>query len=151
MVFCDSSDLDGERSSECLFYFGSFLVEELLKLFDIHFFEIYFGDCDRSRIFALRKDSVRRTAPDLEFWQAVPLSHPYRNSVRKRPQIWSSGKFLSFAIICLLVKLGFIPSEMAILLVTSRQNIANIRKYLLKRYFEKDGIPADFDREIQTL
>ena len=53
--------------------------------------------------------------------------------------------------ICLLVKLGFIPSEMAILLVTSRQNIANIRKCLLKRYFEKDGIPADFDREIQTL
>ena len=53
VVFGDASDLDRQGPVHCLLNFLLFLEEEFLKLFVIHFFEIYFGDCEKSRIFAL--------------------------------------------------------------------------------------------------
>lgn len=53
VVLGDSSDLYGEGPAHCLLNFLLFLEEELLELFEIHFFEIYFGDCEKSCIFAL--------------------------------------------------------------------------------------------------
>lgn len=53
--------------------------------------------------------------------------------------------------VCLLVKLGFGPSELSILTGLSASNISNIRKRLLMKMTGKDGSTKDFDRYIRSL
>ena len=53
--------------------------------------------------------------------------------------------------ICILIKLGFSPSEIGIIQGNSLQYIANIRKRLYGKIFGKDGSAKDFDKFIKTL
>ncbi len=53
--------------------------------------------------------------------------------------------------LCVLIRLGFIPTEMAILLSTSRSNITNIRSRLTEKLFGKKGSSSDFDILISQL
>ena len=54
-------------------------------------------------------------------------------------------------IICLLVRTGFIPSDISILTDLSQSNISNIRKRLLMKITGIDGSPKDFDTYIISL
>ena len=53
--------------------------------------------------------------------------------------------------LCLLVKLGFAPSQINMLTGRSLQDIANIRKRMYNRITGKDGSSRDFDRYIKYL
>ena len=53
--------------------------------------------------------------------------------------------------LCLLVKLGFTPSQINMLTGRSLQDIANIRKRMYNRITGKDGSSRDFDRYIKYL
>ena len=53
--------------------------------------------------------------------------------------------------LCLLVKLGFAPSQINMLTGRSRSDITNIRKRLYNRITGKDGTSKDFDRYIKSL
>ena len=53
--------------------------------------------------------------------------------------------------LCLLVKLGFAPSQISLLTGRSRSDITNIRKRLYNRITGKDGTSKDFDRHIKSL
>ena len=53
--------------------------------------------------------------------------------------------------LCVLTRLGFIPTEMAMLLATSRSNITNIRSRLMIKLFGEDGSATDFDRRIANI
>lgn len=53
--------------------------------------------------------------------------------------------------LCVLTRLGFIPTEMAALLATSRSNIANIRSRLMVKLFGEEGSTTDFDRRIAEI
>ena len=53
--------------------------------------------------------------------------------------------------LCVLTRLGFIPTEMAMLLATSRSNITNIRSRLMMKLFGVDGSATDSDRRIATI
>lgn len=53
--------------------------------------------------------------------------------------------------LCVLTRLGFIPTEMATLLATSRSNIANIRSRLMVKLFGEEGSTTDFDRRIAEI
>lgn len=53
--------------------------------------------------------------------------------------------------LCVLTRLGFIPTEMAMLLATSRSNITNIRSRLMMKLFGVDGSATDFDRRIANI
>ena len=53
--------------------------------------------------------------------------------------------------LCLLVKLGFAPSQISLLTGRSRSDITNIRKRLYNRITGKDGTSKDFDRRIKSL
>ena len=53
--------------------------------------------------------------------------------------------------LCLLVKLGFAPSQISLLTGRSLQDIANIRKRMYNRITGKDGSSRDFDRYIKSL
>ena len=53
--------------------------------------------------------------------------------------------------LCLLVKLGFAPSQINMLTGRSLQDIANIRKRMYNRITSKDGSSRDFDRYIKSL
>ena len=53
--------------------------------------------------------------------------------------------------LCLLVKLGFAPSQINMLTGRSLQDIANIRKRMYNRITGKDGSSRDFDRYIKSL
>ena len=53
--------------------------------------------------------------------------------------------------LCLLVKLGFTPSQISMLTSRSLQDIANIRKRMYNRITGKDGSSRDFDRYIKSL
>lgn len=53
--------------------------------------------------------------------------------------------------IIMLIRLHFLPTEIAVLLNTSIQSITNSRKRLLVKMFGKTGGAKDFDREIQQL
>ena len=53
--------------------------------------------------------------------------------------------------LCLLVKLGFTPSQINMLTGRSLQDIANIRKRMYNRITGKDGSSRDFDRYIKSL
>ena len=53
--------------------------------------------------------------------------------------------------LCVLTRLGFIPTEMAALLATSRSNIANIRSRLMVKLFDEEGSTTDFDRRIAEI
>ena len=53
--------------------------------------------------------------------------------------------------LCLLVKLGFAPSQINMLTGRSLQDIANIRKRMYNRITGKEGSSRDFDRYIKSL
>ena len=53
--------------------------------------------------------------------------------------------------LCLLVKLGFAPSQINMLTGRSLQDIANIRKRMYNRITGKDGSSRDFDKFIKSL
>ena len=53
--------------------------------------------------------------------------------------------------LCLLVKLGFAPSQINMLTGRSLQDIANIRKRMYNRITGKDGSSRDFDRYVKSL
>ena len=53
--------------------------------------------------------------------------------------------------LCLLVKLGFAPSQISLLTGRSLQDIANIRKRMYNRITGKDGSSRDFDKFIKSL
>ena len=53
--------------------------------------------------------------------------------------------------LCLLVKLGFAPSQISLLTGRSRSDITNIRKRLYNRITGKNGTSKDFDRYIKSL
>ena len=53
--------------------------------------------------------------------------------------------------LCLLVKLGFTPSQINMLTGRSLQDISNIRKRMYNRITGKDGSSRDFDRYIKYL
>ena len=49
-------------------------------------------------------------------------------------------------LICLLVRLDFVPAEICILTDLSSSNISNIRKRLLEKMTGREGSPKDFDK-----
>ena len=53
--------------------------------------------------------------------------------------------------LCLLVKLGFAPSQISLLTGRSRSDITNIRKRLYNKITGKDGTSKDLDRYIKSL
>ena len=53
--------------------------------------------------------------------------------------------------LCLLVKLGFTPSQINMLTGRSLQDISNIRKRMYNRITGKDGSSRDFDRYVKSL
>ena len=54
-------------------------------------------------------------------------------------------------LICLLVRLDFVPAEICILTDSSSSNISNIRKRLLVKMTGHEGSPKDFDKYIKAL
>ena len=54
-------------------------------------------------------------------------------------------------LICLLVRLDFVPAEICILTDLSSSNISNIRKRLLEKMTGREGSPKDFDKYIKSL
>ena len=53
--------------------------------------------------------------------------------------------------VCYLVWIGFTPTEMSILLTTTKQNISTIRSRLLRKLFNVDGKSEDFDKKIKEV
>ena len=53
--------------------------------------------------------------------------------------------------LCMLIKLRFIPSEMAILTNSSPQTVTNMRVRLLEKIFCEKGGARDLDRRIREL
>ena len=53
--------------------------------------------------------------------------------------------------VCYLVWMGFTPTEMSILLTTTKQNISTIRARLLRKLFNVDGKSEDFDKKIKEV
>lgn len=53
--------------------------------------------------------------------------------------------------ICMLVRLNFKPLEISNLTGFSQGNITNIRRRLLKKLFDKEGRPGEFDRLIMQI
>ena len=54
-------------------------------------------------------------------------------------------------LICMLVRLDFVPAEICILTDLSSSNISNIRKRLLEKMTGREGSPKDFDKYIKSL
>ena len=54
-------------------------------------------------------------------------------------------------LICLIVRLDFVPAEICILTDLSSSNISNIRKRLLEKMTGREGSPKDFDKYIKSL
>ena len=54
-------------------------------------------------------------------------------------------------LICLLIRLNFVPAEICILTDSSSSNISNIRKRLLVKMTGHEGSPKDFDKYIKSL
>lgn len=53
--------------------------------------------------------------------------------------------------VCMLVRIGFTPSDISILTGLSQSNISNIRKRLLTKLTGRNGSPKDFDTYITNL
>lgn len=54
-------------------------------------------------------------------------------------------------LICMLVKLNFVPAEICTLTGLSSSNVSNIRKRLLVKMGGREGSPKDFDKYIKSL
>ena len=54
-------------------------------------------------------------------------------------------------LLCILIKVGFRPSEIAILMSMTPQNITNLRARLNKKMFHADKGARDFDEKIVNL
>jgi hypothetical protein len=79
-------------------------------------------------------------------WQEVYALMP--NFMAKLSRYDLSAKEQS---VCALVKLRFIPSEMASLTSSSPQSITNLRVRLHERIFGSKGGARDFDQKIRAL
>jgi len=64
---------------------------------------------------------------------------------------WQSRLSDSEYHVCLLVRAGFSPADIGILMQQSPSNISNIRKRLYQKMTGKDGSPKDFDKYIKSL
>ena len=64
---------------------------------------------------------------------------------------WQSRLSDSEYHVCLLVRAGFSPADIGILMQQSPSNISNIRKRLYLKMTGKDGSPKDFDKYIKSL
>ena len=64
---------------------------------------------------------------------------------------WESRLSSNDYLVCLLVKIGFIPGEISILTGLSVSNISNIRKRLLMKMTGREGSAKDFDKYIRSL
>lgn len=53
--------------------------------------------------------------------------------------------------VCVLIKIGFTPTEIAILTSSSKSNISSIRSRLYTKIFKKNGISKDLDEFILSL
>ena len=53
--------------------------------------------------------------------------------------------------VCLLLKLDFSPTEIASLIFLTKQSIANMRRRLYFKLFNKEGSPSEFDNFIRCL
>ena len=53
--------------------------------------------------------------------------------------------------VCVLIKIGFTPTEIAILISSSKSNISSIRSRLYTKIFKKNGISKDLDEFILSL
>ena len=53
--------------------------------------------------------------------------------------------------VCVLIKIGFTPTEIAILISSSKSNISSIRSRLYIKIFKKNGVSKDFDDFILSL
>lgn len=53
--------------------------------------------------------------------------------------------------VCQLLKLGFSPSQIALLASRSPEAISSIRRRLYAKVFQKKGSPADWDAFIESL
>ena len=53
--------------------------------------------------------------------------------------------------VCVLIKIGFTPNEIAILISSSKSNISSIRSRLYIKIFKKNGVSKDFDDFILSL
>ena len=76
----------------------------------------------------------------------ISLFDSYEEISRLKPVLSESEYEL-----CLLIKLGFAPSQINMLTGRSLQDIANIRKRMYNRITGKDGSSRDFDRYIKSL
>jgi len=54
-------------------------------------------------------------------------------------------------LVCPLIRLRFIPSELSVLLGISPQNVTNMRQRLLQKLFHAQGGAKDFDERIRSL
>ena len=53
--------------------------------------------------------------------------------------------------VCMLIKLGFLPSQIAFLTNKSAEGVSSIRRRLYYKVFQKKGRPTDWDDFIKTL
>lgn len=53
--------------------------------------------------------------------------------------------------VCMLIRTGFTPSDICILMNTSKSSIANVRKKLYKKLTGRNGSSKDFDAYINSL
>lgn len=53
--------------------------------------------------------------------------------------------------VCMLIKVGFIPSEIAELMNKSMTSISSVRSRLFEKIFQRKGKPADLDKFLMTL
>lgn len=54
-------------------------------------------------------------------------------------------------LVCLLVKVGFLPTEISVLTGLSQSNVSNIRKRLFEKMTGDKGSAKDFDQYIIGL
>lgn len=65
--------------------------------------------------------------------------------------VWKKQLKSAEYLVCLLVKIGFTPSEIAILTARSKSAVANIRKRLMLKMTGHDGSSKEFDEFIKGL
>ena len=94
-------------------------------------------------------------------WKARKTTKPMdKDEIRRLKELFKDYRPLSNwentlnnneYLICLLVRLDFVPAEICILTDLSSSNISNIRKRLLEKMTGREGSPKDFDKYIKSL
>jgi len=104
-----------------------------------------------AHIFHLHRLAARSDTAKPEDWdQLRQLITEYDS--RFLPALNSCGNISGRELaICMLIRLRFIPSEIALLTGLSSQQITNMRTRLLQRLFGQKGSTRDFDARIRQL